>query len=285
MENTDTPDASGIEAEFRISSSLDDLPLSECPAYLNESIQGVCRSGTATIVVFTTKFRVAVGTGFVLIPWQLVSLKEVSDDFAVDFFRVSAEMFTDCLSTLWRLTPDFFFYMCKHVASQPDAEHIRRFGNYCQMLSFWEKNSPPACRRETVMQLLRFSYWTVYTLYIADPNANKGKYSRKEELAFRFMRLIVEEHAPSLDVAHYAAKLGVTSKYLTNQMKSISGRSARDWIVYFQILEIKSLLREASIDLKSVASRANFPDQSTLSRFFRHYTGMTPSQYRERIHL
>ncbi len=62
-------------------------------------------------------------------------------------------------------------------------------------------------------------------------------------------------------------------------------QSARDWIVYFTIFEIKALLRESAMDLKTIVARVNFPDQSTLSRFFRRYTGMSPSRYRKNIHF
>ena len=87
------------------------------------------------------------------------------------------------------------------------------------------------------------------------------------------------------DVAYFAQKLGISPKRLTNLIRSISGQSAREWIVYYTILEIKSLLRESSLDIKSIAARVNFPDQTTLSRYFRHYTGVTPSQYRKNIYF
>ena len=77
----------------------------------------------------------------------------------------------------------------------------------------------------------------------------------------------------------------MSPKYLTNLVKSISGQSARDWIVYYTILGIKALLRESSMDLKSIAVRVNFPDQSSLCRFFRRYAGMSPSQYRKNIYF
>lgn len=76
-----------------------------------------------------------------------------------------------------------------------------------------------------------------------------------------------------------------SSKTLTNLIRSISGQSARDWIVYFIILEMKSRLRQSSMDLKSIAARMKFPDQTNMSRFFRRYTGMTPSKYRDSIHF
>lgn len=274
------------DEEFRISTDLADLPSNDCPSYLLEGLGAVCTAGTATIQVFNARFRIVPEMVVTLLPWQLVSIKEVSDDFGLVFFRVSLDMFTDSLSSLWRLTPDFFIYMRKHVASEPSPGLIPRFRNFCDLLDYRAQYAPANCRRESIMQLLRVYYWDVYTLYINDPAAKKNvRYSRKEEYAFRFMRLIIEEHAPNLDVSHYAAKLGVSPKYLTNLIKSISGQSARDWIVYYAILEIKALLRESSMDLKTIVARVNFPDQSTLSRFFRHYTGMTPTQYRQKIHF
>ena len=58
-------------------------------------------------------------------------------------------------------------------------------------------------------------------------------------------------------------------------------QSARDWIVFYTIFEIKTLLRDSSLDIKAIAARTHFPDHATLSRYFRRYTGMTPTKYRE----
>ena len=42
----------------------------------------------------------------------------------------------------------------------------------------------------------------------------------------------------------YADKLCITSKYLTMVIKETSGKSAKDWIVEYIILEIKALLKK-----------------------------------------
>lgn len=278
-----SPDADG---EFGIYTDLADFPLGECPSYLNYGIGAVCLSGTASIQVFNNKCPVRANTVISLIPWQLASLKDVSEDFRLTFFRVSLDMFTDSLSTLCRFTPEFFFYLSEYFTSQPDKGHIGRFLYFCDLLACRAEQAPRSCRRESIMQLLRVFYWDVYAYYVNSPQARKTiRYTRKEELSFRFMRLIIEHHAPHKDVAYYAQRLGITPKYLTNLIRSMSGKSAREWIVYYTILEIKALLRESSMDLKTIASRVNFPDQTTLSRFFRHYTGVTPSEYRENIHF
>ena len=254
-----------FESEFSIHTELAALPISDCPAYLQEVIGGVCVSGAAVVTAFNRRFTLQTGMVFLLLPWQLVSIREVSGDFRLTFYRASEEMFTDSLSSLWRVTPDFFFFMSKHIASEAAPENIRRFLNYCDLLEYRARFVPEAFRRESVMHNHKFHY------------------TRKEEFAYRFLHMVLEDHSPDKDVAYYAENLGVSPKYLTTLIRSISGHSARDWIVRYMLLEIKSLLRESSMDLKSIAARLQFPDQSTLSRFFRHYTGLTPSKYRKKI--
>lgn len=48
---------------------------------------------------------------------------------------------------------------------------------------------------------------------------------------------------------------------------------------------IKSLLRNADLEIKEVARKAGFASQSSFSRFFRQQTGMSPSEYRRTIHI
>lgn len=276
------PDESG---DFGIYSQLADFPVSECPAYLQVGIGAVCTSGSVLLRVFNTEVRLLPDMVVTLLPWQLVSMREPSTDFRMVFFRLSQQMFTDTLSSLWRLTPDFFFYMHRHFASDPVAGDALRFVHFCDLLARRMERAPRNCSRESVMQLLRVYYWDVYAEYLNDPQSAKTNYSRKEELAFRFLRMIIEEHTPGLELSGYAARLGITAKYLTNLIRQVSGHSAHDWIVYYTLLEIKSLLRDTTLDLKTIAARANFPDQSALSRFFRRYAGVTPMQYRKTIHF
>lgn len=83
----------------------------------------------------------------------------------------------------------------------------------------------------------------------------------------------------------YAKKMCVSAKHLTMVITDMSGRSAKDWIIEYSILEIKALLRDSDLEIKEVASRTNFQSNSVMTRFFREHTGMTPSEYRERIYV
>ena len=65
--------------------------------------------------------------------------------------------------------------------------------------------------------------------------------------------------------------------------RDVVNRSAKEWIVEVTIMEIKALLQDPSLDIKEVLNLLKFPCQSMLSRFFRKYTGISPTMYREQI--
>lgn len=87
---------------FGIYTDIADLPMTGCPSYIEEGIGGVCESGTATIVVFDVPFQIVPNVVITLMPWQLVFIKEISEDFRITFFKISKDMFSETLSTLWR---------------------------------------------------------------------------------------------------------------------------------------------------------------------------------------
>jgi AraC-like DNA-binding protein len=63
-------------------------------------------------------------------------------------------------------------------------------------------------------------------------------------------------------------------------IKEVSGKSAKDWIVEYIVLEIKALLKNTNMNIQEIAVKTNFANQSSLGRFFRKHTGMSLSQYR-----
>lgn len=86
-------------------------------------------------------------------------------------------------------------------------------------------------------------------------------------------------------MAFYADKLCITPQYLTRIIQEVNGLSARELLADHIVLEIKSLLRDANLEIKEIVRQTGFANQSSLSRFFRRYTGMSPTEYRRTIHI
>lgn len=73
--------------EFNVYTKIDDLPLNETPAYLEEGINGICTGGSALFNVFVINDGCSIDL-VVIFPFQLAAVTEISDDFSMTFLKV-----------------------------------------------------------------------------------------------------------------------------------------------------------------------------------------------------
>ena len=84
----------------------------------------------------------------------------------------------------------------------------------------------------------------------------------------------------SRDVQYYADRLYITRKYLGIIVNRKTGRTPKQLIDEYVIMQLKLSLRHTNDSIRQIASSYNFTDDSLLIRYFRSHTGMTPVQYR-----
>jgi YesN/AraC family two-component response regulator len=111
-------------------------------------------------------------------------------------------------------------------------------------------------------------------------NQKKQVHDHKEELLWRFLALLSKHVKTERSLQFYANRLFVTPKYLTQTVKKLSGKTAGEYIEELVIVEAKSLLRDPSLTIAQVADMLYFSDQFFFSKFFKRYTGITPSDFR-----
>lgn len=132
-------------------------------------------------------------------------------------------------------------------------------------------------QRDLVISCLRlFLYEACH--YIENSNTAASSGYRGNELKNQFLALVIRSSREHRQVAYYADKLCVTPRHLTMTLQRILGRSAKEWIDDYVTLEEKIMLRSSGLSIQEIADQINFPDQSYLGRFFKHQTGMSPSQ-------
>lgn len=105
--------------------------------------------------------------------------------------------------------------------------------------------------------------------------------TRGQAIFDNFIQLVQEHHNQERGVSFYSEKLSLTPKYLSKLVKTISGKSAPEWIDAFMILEAKNMLKYSDKPIKEIVFMLNFPNQSVFYKFFKAHTGMTPRQYRD----
>ncbi|MDH6303972.1 AraC family transcriptional activator of pobA [Parabacteroides sp. PF5-5] len=107
------------------------------------------------------------------------------------------------------------------------------------------------------------------------------KFTRKEELFYRFINLLSDHYKEQHEVAFYAEKLFVTPQYLTLIIKKLTGKTTNKWIDESLILEARKLLKTTQTTIQQIADQLNFSDQSTFGKFFKKYHGVSPVEYRK----
>lgn len=140
--------------------------------------------------------------------------------------------------------------------------------------------------RESVTALISSIFYLMGAMWTdrlteAKKNGGDEMSTRSKIVLEDFLLLVRDYHTKERSLSFYADKLYLTPKYLSKLIKSVSGKSAHEWIDSFVILEAKNLLKYSDMSIKSIVYELNFPNQTTFYRFFKTKTGMTPSEYRK----
>lgn len=103
----------------------------------------------------------------------------------------------------------------------------------------------------------------------------------EHNLAHQFRHLLESELKADYGVNHYARKLLTTRVTLNKYCNHVFGVNAGDLIKQRLVFEIKSGLLYTNQTINEIAALLGFREPGNLTRFFKHFTGLTPSGYRK----
>ena len=106
--------------------------------------------------------------------------------------------------------------------------------------------------------------------------------SQQHQLMEEFMAMLERgDFRQNRDIGYYADKLCVTSKYLSEVCKKVSGLPAAFWITRYTSLDISRLLRDRSLSFTDISDMFGFSSLSHFSRYVQTNLGAKPSDFRE----
>lgn len=253
--------------------------ISTFPDRLKGCQLAMCESGTACINVSLKKYSLRVGDVVWLFPGHIVLIAETSSDFRMSCFSFSQSLQFDAFHSI---PTEKIAYLREHSCLHFEGDVWQQLCLCLALLKAKCTDSGNSYQRDLIISSLRlFLYEACNSIEKQGAATTPGH--RGNELKNRFLALVVSSSREQRQVAYYADKLCVTPRHLTMTLQRILGRSAKEWIDDYVTLEIKILLRSSSLSIQEIADQMNFPDQSYLGRFFKHQTGMSPSQYREEL--
>lgn len=83
----------------------------------------------------------------------------------------------------------------------------------------------------------------------------------------------------AFEIRDLAALLHVHPIHLSNTVKEVTGKSTCDWYEEKLVRISKELLVETDLTIATIAQQLTY-DPSNFTKFFKHFTGVTPKQFR-----
>jgi len=107
--------------------------------------------------------------------------------------------------------------------------------------------------------------------------------SRGMELLDEFRHLVDTHYRESSEVRFYADRLNVSTSYLAQVTKRISGQAPKALIDERIISEARRLLTSTSLTVQETTYQLGFTSQAHFTKYFKKFTGLTPSEFRIKI--
>ena len=105
---------------------------------------------------------------------------------------------------------------------------------------------------------------------------------RSSELYNQFISQVVNFCRTYSDVHFYADQLNVSSRYLAQVTRRISGKTPKAIIDEYIVQEIERELTTTMHTVQEIANNFGFSSQAHLTKFFKKMRGVTPSGFRQR---
>ena len=249
------------------------------PAFYDCVVHLICTAGIASFLYNGQTFSLSQGKIAVISRPRLVRLEEVSDDFQCEYIAAPDKFLHNLLpANNYSIQGGVSLFSNPIIeVSQADANKFRT-----DLHNIRARIDDVGHRFNTEMigGLLQTMIYGLFDFHTRI-NDNILTTDRVGYITSRFFAMI-EAGRPKTrrDVAYYAKELNVTSKYLSDTIKRVSGHSISSHINNAATSIIIEYLKDNRLSITQIADEMNFASVSYFSRYCTKHIGMSPARYR-----
>ena len=176
--------------------------------------------------------------------------------------------------------------LMQHVASNPvieiDADRQELVSKYYSIIEHKVKNPHGYFHKEIMRSIFSCAVYELFAIIAPHVSySNDGGSMKQANLLFkRFADLINANNGKVRSVKSYAEEMCITPKYLSFVSKTVTGRTALDWIHTSTVRAIERYLRHSNLSIKEIADQLDFPNLSFFGKFTKSHLGVSPTEYR-----
>lgn len=264
-----------------------DYGLLKFPSRIDGFVAAYCRKGHFKCTINLKEYEIHDGMLAVNTPNNIIQLEPIDHDDVVELtiVAVSPQYMNTLSSDLDKIFVNAI-NMLKSPIMEMAPEEVELSMQYFKLIDN-VINTDSEYRNDSIGYLLTSVFYLIggmlmKRLQAAEENDENQMSSRQKRLFESFIELVEKYHSKERSVGFYADKLCISSKYLSQIVKSVSGFSAPDVINKYVILEAQHLLRHTDLSIKEISDQLNFPNHSFFYKYFKEHTGYTPKSYRKK---
>lgn len=246
----------------------------------------LCSKGSMDVEVNLKTYRITGKSVMIYVPGNIVRISRFDYDHMEDFEFAVVAVSNSFMSTA---KMDFAALFDKSISlmdspcfelNDDEYEICRKYYSLSRTLFLSETPEIKYSIYSLLASIFHF-LGAIWKKDLADGEFSSPSGTMRSKRIFdSFIKLVKENHNSERNVGFYADKLCLTPKYLSKLIRSVSGKSAPEWIDSFVILEAKNMLKHSSMSIKEIVYLLGFQNQSVFYKFFKAQTGMTPTEYR-----
>lgn len=239
----------------------------------------LCLRGSAYAVVDRVRERVERDTLLLLLPGTVFRLNGRSDDFRVRYCVFSLDLFAEAA---YRLDPSFFHVLYENAVVRLSDRTVGAVRGWFRMVYHTYRDKENLFRHTIIRNRLQNVLLEAFdkARRVTPEIRSEAGTTRQTDLFHRFVALVHEHCTEQREVAFYADRLCISTRYLSTIVRNVAHVTVKEFIARAVILEIKMLLETTELSVQEISYRLHFPDQSYLGRFFKRHTGMSPTEFR-----
>ncbi len=274
------PEGKYIDNDLILFEDITKVPLPTTPSRMKSLLLALCTSGNAQYTVDTKLHKVSTGDVIIISEEQVVGDYMLSDDCKGIALIMSYDFFQNILSGIHELSalflfarthPVFHLEKTQTIALENDLQHIKN-----KIMDTGHR-----FRRELIITMLKALIIDMSNVIYHFQQIGEAEQTRAEVIFRDFIQCVERNYRTERRVSWYAQQLCITSKYLSETIRSVSRRTPSEWIDSYVIRELRVMLRNSTMSIKQIAEELNFANQSFLGKYFKEHVGMNPSQFRK----
>ena len=281
------PSLKGINNDFVMDRSEHYIPenmnpIFKYPLRLDGIIISIREKGSAKVNINLREYDIEQNDLIILRSRRYSTVHVITGHSFVTNVLISSDFLKRCISNLNRFHA-IFISLKENPKFHLMEEEVQELKSFYELIEETVSRNDNF-RTEIVRRLMgAYLYKIGSILHRKQPeflSENPKSLKREEVLFNQFINLLTEHHRKERRVDFYAEQLFLSPKHFSTVVKKVSGKTAGEWIDEYVILEAKALLKYSVMSIQEVAYFMNFPNPSFFGKYFKHHTGLSPSEYK-----